>query len=164
MFNSATPTATYEGTTQKGEATSVFAMNPGLSYFVIDNLSVGVDLSFLSVSSKMIAGSDEALKGHIFSVMPNVSYYFDLNSAFKPYLRAGAGYSRLGLGAGNTTKNYGGFSATGTVGGAYFINKNVALDLGVNYLFATSKIDLEGAKTNVNLNNFGATVGLSFFF
>lgn len=167
LFNSGTPSVTYEfdGTneTYKGEPTSVFVMTPSFSYFVIDNLAVGVDLSFLSVSSKLEEG-EGASKGNLLAFMPNVSYYFNTSSNFKPYLRGGVGYGRLSLGAGNVSSNHDGFVAAGTVGGAYFITNNVALDLGVNYTFASSKIGDEGVTSKYNINNFGAFVGFSIFF
>lgn len=163
LFNSGTPSITSEGTTEKGEASSVFAMTPSFSYFVIDNLAIGMDLSFVGASSKL-EGGDDATKANVLALMPNVSYFFNTNSSFRPYLKGSVGYGRLSLGSGNLSRNFDAFAVAGTVGGAYFITNNVALDLGVNYTFASSKLDDEGLDAKVRLNNFGAFVGFSIFF
>ena len=139
---------------------SFFAMTPSASYFVIDNLSVGVDLTFFSASSKLDRKSDKGTKGSVLAVMPNASYYFNASTSFKPYLRIGAGYGRISLGSDDVTRSYNGFAAAATVGGAYFITDNVALDFGINYTYASLKIE----EAKIKVNNVGAIVGFSIFF
>ena len=116
-------------------------LNPSAGYFVANNLAVGASLALTSQEG---ASS--------FSILPTAIYYFPTASQVKPYLQAGIGYGNVKV----SGFSMGGLAIGGGAGIAYFINKNVSLDLGLQYL----RNDYDGGI----LNTFGGVVGFSLFF
>lgn len=154
----------YDTNTQNTDLTKVssFSIAPSAGYFVINNLAVGIELSFLSTKTVgYLTDPDyKAIKTNM-GVMPTATYYFTTGSSFRPYLSAGAGYS-------STTSKYGsssrlktnGYIFGGKAGFIYFLNPTAALDLGIGY----NKIQEKTSNTTHTDTTFGANVGFSLFF
>ncbi|MDM1296890.1 outer membrane beta-barrel protein [Empedobacter falsenii] len=152
-----------------------FDINVMGGYFVINNLAVGLDLSYRnSVNTWDVFRFDPAgnsisieqkSKGNSISLMPLVSYYFANDSKFYPYLSAGAGF--------NTSKykyytddDYDSNNKNDAFiwkvkgGVSYFITPSIALDFGLSY--DQVKYDNDEYTQN-SVNTFGANVGLKLF-
>ena len=65
-----------------------FSFMPGVGYFVIDNLAIGISANFTSITEK-----NEGEKYTISSTMilPTLLYYFPVEGQFKPLVQVGAG-------------------------------------------------------------------------
>ncbi|VBB46739.1 putative OprF membrane domain protein [uncultured Paludibacter sp.] len=122
-------------------STTTVQFNPSIGYFVANNLCVGVSLSVMS--------QDESSQ---FSILPSLGYYFPVQGSLKPYLQLGLGYGSLKSGS----SSVGGLAVGAGGGVAYFLNENVSLDFGLQYL----RNDYDG----YILNNVGGLVGFSIFF
>ena len=120
--------------------TTVF-FSPSFGYFVIDGLSVGVSANILNSDGSTV-----------YAFLPTASYYFQTQGSVKPFVEVGIGYGKISVDEEST----GGLSFGGGAGITYFINQNVGLNIGLQYL----RGDYDGA---VN-NTFGGAIGFSIFF
>ncbi|KFC34911.1 porin family protein [Elizabethkingia anophelis] len=160
-FNNVSTKVKSGNTTFDGPKVNTFTIAPSAGYFVIDKLSVGLDLAYTNATTKYDGAKTTS---NTFAILPTATYYFTDNSVIKPYLGAGIGY------ASNTEKEeYRGKSNEYTVDGfawkvkggfAYFFTPSIAADLGLSYSQFSNKDN--GVRTNVN--TFGVGVGLSVFF
>ncbi|HFK5584023.1 TPA: OmpW family outer membrane protein [Elizabethkingia anophelis] len=160
-FNNVSTKVKSDNTTFDGPKVNTFTIAPSAGYFVIDKLSVGLDLAYTNATTKYDGAKTTS---NTFAILPTATYYFTDNSVIKPYLGAGIGY------ASNTEKEeYRGKSNEYTVDGfawkvkggfAYFFTPSIAADLGLSYSQFSNKDN--GVRTNVN--TFGVGVGLSVFF
>ena len=138
-------------------------LNTSAGYFVINNLAIGV--SFAAVSQEGYSAISiihtepngwQSIKQEIhhvsISVLPTATYYFPTASKIKPYIQAGIGYGTTKISFNFTD----GLALGGGGGIAYFINKNVSLDFGLQYL----RNDYDGSI----YSTFGGVVGFSLFF
>ncbi|MDV3951396.1 hypothetical protein CMT77_04110 [Elizabethkingia anophelis] len=160
-FNNVSTKVKSDNTTFDGPKVNTFTIAPSAGYFVIDKLSVGLDLAYTNATTKYDGAKTTS---NAFAILPTATYYFTDNSVIKPYLGAGIGY------ASNTEKEeYRGKSNEYTVDGfawkvkggfAYFFTPSIAADLGLSYSQFSNKDN--GVRTNVN--TFGVGVGLSVFF
>lgn len=160
-FNNVSTKVKSDNTTFDGPKVNTFTIAPSAGYFVIDKLSVGIDLAYTNATTKYDGAKTTS---NTFAILPTATYYFTDNSVIKPYLGAGIGY------ASNTEKEeYRGKSNKYTVDGfawkvkggfAYFFTPSIAADLGLSYSQFSNKDN--GVRTNVN--TFGVGVGLSVFF
>jgi hypothetical protein len=116
-------------------------LNPGISYFFIDNLAIGLNTDFIYYSQ----GNN---KYYSLGIGPAIKYYFGNGILIK----GESTYTWFkGLGSNDTYKNHY-FTFKPGVGYAFFINSKVSLEPSVNYQFQSYK-DLGGsndytAKTN----------------
>ncbi len=120
-FNSSTPKVELNGVSATGDAVSTITIDPNIGYFIADNLAVGVNLSYKSVTKN---GSD-------LGVGPFVRYYFvNLGESAKLFAHArfdfGSHSPDTGSSVSSTEWGIG-------VGLAWFLNKNVALEGKVEY-------------------------------
>ena len=149
--------------TISGPKTNKFTITPSAGYFVMDNLSIAVDLEFTSRSTKY---EEENIKdtNNAFAILPTATYYFTDSKVIKPYVGAGIGYASI-----TEKEEYRGRTTSDTTNGlawkvkggiAYFLKRNVAADLGISYSQFSSSDN--GITTHVN--NFGIGVGISVFF
>ncbi|MCT3947518.1 porin family protein [Elizabethkingia anophelis] len=160
-FNNVSTKVKSDNTTFDGPKVNTFTIAPSAGYFVIDKLSVGLDLAYTNATTKYDGAKTTS---NTFAILPTATYYFTDNTVIKPYLGAGIGY------ASNTEKEeYRGKSNEYTVDGfawkvkggfAYFFTPSIAADLGLSYSQFSNKDN--GVRTNVN--TFGVGVGLSVFF
>lgn len=135
-FNSTTPV--HDGTS--GDATTTISINPTLGYFVIDNLAVGLNLGFTTVTDQ----------GSQFVVGPLVRYYF---------VNLGESAKLFGQGRFNfvSTSPDQGDSVSGTqwgigVGLAWFLNPHVALEGILEYSSTTPNSDFDIKSNNIGFN------------
>ena len=126
---------------EKGESTTTVILNPSVGYFVANNLAVGA-----GVSLRADEGSTH------FSVLPTASYFFESQSQVKPFAQLGIGYSSIS----NGDNTYGGLALGAGAGIVYLLNRNVGINLGLQYM----RSDYDGA---IN-NTLGGIIGLSVFF
>ncbi|OOG71884.1 outer membrane protein [Flavobacterium sp. A45] len=181
-FNSTTVKQETSGNSIDGPKTSSFNISPSLGYFIINNLSLGLDFDYNTVTTKRKAvfldsGAtggftivDEKITQNTLSIIPTATYFFAKGKT-RPYINAGMGF-------GNTKQkyNYSGSSTDadmfsnyntsnngliwGAGGGlAYFISKTISFDLGVEYSEFTYKENDVKIKTGA----FGANIGISVF-
>lgn len=102
-----------------------FALLPQFSYFVIDNLSIGG-----SLSAELAASEGQLIS--TFTILPTAKYYFEASPKLKPYLMLQVGGGILTARDGSGSLGSGGvFQFGGGAGVAYFLTRNVALDLGL---------------------------------
>lgn len=113
--------------------TSIISLQPQVGWFVANGLVLGTGVPFFYV------GSDNTSVMQI-GLTPFVRYYIG-KSSIKPFLGGSFGFIRSSLSNMGRSE-----SSTNTVysvsgGLAFFVNKSVSFDLGLNYT---------GANTNVN--------------
>ncbi|WP_460985256.1 outer membrane beta-barrel protein [Spirosoma fluminis] len=148
---------TYQDQPSTGYKTFSVSLSPSAGYFVMDNLLVGTGLP-LSVSTSKTDNPGLLLKTTTTGIglAPFVRYYFG-ESKLKPYIGVSYSYTanhytyktRLdkASGSGHTSLLVPG------IGLAYFINRNIALNAGLNYTIQTTQtpyIQLAPAPTIIN--------------
>lgn len=116
------------------ESVSSFTATPNIGVFVINNLAVGGEFSLYTSEGFTSWG-----------VGPYARYYFGQQTKGKPYLGASA---LIGGAEGSDTRA--GFGAH--AGYAFFLNKSIALQLGVQY----SRME--------EVDNFGIGAGFQIHF
>ncbi|MBX2826863.1 MAG: porin family protein [Flavobacteriaceae bacterium] len=159
-FSSTKMTPEFDGTEGNDTTTSIFSVTPSANYFVIDNLAVGLDLSFSSSNTKFdTEGGEQEVKSNSFAVIPNGTYFFGSSNA-RPYVGAGAGLMSMG-GEEDETK-FSGLAIKGQAGVAVFLNDNVAVNIGVDYTNANLSNKEESDLKN-KINTIGVGAGFSIF-
>lgn len=143
-----------------------FSINPRIGYFIVDSFLVGAQLN-LSYGSYEDS-SNSTSKNTNLAIAPILRYYF-LDGEFKPFLNAIYGIetsineftefdgslsefrlrgSNLALGAGIS----------------YFFNKNISIELGLNYLRRTNKrVENNNDDTRNITSGVGSTIGFAIF-
>ena len=131
-------------------------INPNLAYFMSDKLAVGGELNFRLIKEK----SDKNAT-IFYGLQPLVRYYFSKEEKSGIFGQASVGFA--GLSHGNASETGLGFSVG--AGWNYFINKSVALEVGVKYINIDKKVALAtllnggtGLQNTINLN-----FGVQFF-
>ncbi|MDC8004387.1 outer membrane beta-barrel protein [Aureisphaera galaxeae] len=159
-FSSTKTTPEFNGTEGDDTTTSTFSITPSANYFVIDNLAVGLDLSFTSSNTKFdTEGGEQEVKSNSFGVIPNGTYFFG-SSNTRPYIGAGAGLWSMG-GEEDATK-FSGLAIKGQGGVAIFLNDTAAVNIGVEYVNANlSNKEESDLKNKMSIISFGA--GFSIF-
>jgi outer membrane protein len=148
-----------DGNEVDGDLTStVFSVTPSVGYFVIDNLAVGLDLSFTSNKND---NGDTDVTTSSFSVLPMGTYFFDAGESFKPYVGAGVGLISTSSGDEDINKSSG-LAIRGKGGVAYFLNESIALDFSVQYLNSSQK-NKENSDVVTKNSSFGVGFGFSIF-
>lgn len=165
LTNTSTSISSGETSVKQGSITN-FILNPSVSYFVIDNLAVGADLSLVFTKS----GEN---KTTTYGLAPSITYYFMEYSQLRPYLGLSVGVMGNSTGSGDRSVTTTSFAVGAKGGVAYFLNQNVALDMGLDYIYMTrneprnSIKEIGVSKPNTYRNNvgtLGVNVGLLFFF
>lgn len=154
-FNSTETKVEFQGANVAESKTTSFTLNPAASYFVIDNLAIGLGLGFNSSKT-----DDD--KSNTFSVMPQATYFFTVDGNIKPYVEAGVGYAVNNTTTAGTEVKFDGLTYGAGIGAAYFVNQAVAFNLGVNYL-GTDLKNSDNSDIKIKTNGFGASVGISVF-
>ena len=147
-----------------GHETSVgtFEFNPAVSYFVADNLAIGLGLELSSTATEVeteFAKSETTSAA--FAVMPQATYFFG-SSRTRPYLGVELGLISTVTDDGNNEATFSGFGFGLNGGAAIFLSDNVSLNLGLEFAGA-SLTDKDDDDYKMNLGGFGITVGFGIF-
>lgn len=123
------------------------AIAPGVGYFVIDNLMLGLNVNY---GFTKVEGETNTQ----FTAAPKIRYYFNSNSKirFLAEVQGGTVFEKYEGEEKNTLLLLG-----ARAGAARFVNDHVSLDLFVDYLYLKDK------EPELKSNAFGVGVGLSFF-
>ncbi len=113
--------ATIGTNTQKTNLFNI-SLNPGIAYFFIDNLALGLNTDFVYYSQ----GNN---KYYSLGIGPSIKYYFGNGILIKGESTFSGLYA---LGENDTYKNHY-FTFKPGVGYAFFINQKVSLEPSVNY-------------------------------
>jgi outer membrane protein len=180
-FSSTTLKHENSGNTIDGPKTSSFNISPSFGYFIIDNLSLGLDFNYTTLTTKQKAvfldsGSiggftivDEKITQNTLTIVPTATYFFAKGKT-RPYINAGIGFGSI-----EQKKKYSGPSTdddmsynpssnNGLVWGAgaglaYFVSKTVSFDLGLDY----SEFSFKENDVKTKSGAFGANIGISVF-
>ena len=140
----------------ESDATQVTAFNfsPRVGIFTADNFLLGAELFFGSYKEEDMKEAYTDFVGG-----PFMRYYFELPN-FKPFLQAGltAGQMKISDNMKFNSVNFG----VG-VGGAFFVNEKVSIDLIGNFVHSTVKSSDTSDNSRQLLNAFSFGVGLSVF-
>jgi len=163
-FGSTSSSIEYDGESSDIGKTTEFSFSPGVGYFVVDGLALGVDVNWETSISKPDEGDE--VKTSQFLIGPFAKYYFGATN-LKPFLE-----SSFGFGSGNNDDqdyNLSGYSFGGGV--AVFLNEVVSLEFGLGYGGTTAQmkdvqIDFYGNTDDVDVktSGFGFEFGFSFAF
>jgi outer membrane protein len=161
-FNSTTIKEEFDGNELNGKTTvSALTVTPNAGYFVIDNLSIGLDLSFTSSKDKYdYEGNTEEYKSSSFGIIPNATYYFT-NGNIAPYIGAGAGLLSTKAGDEDSGK-FSGLVIKARGGVAIFLSNSFSVNVGVDFL--TGKLsNKEESSYKVKPTSIGAGVGFAVY-
>ncbi|APY00097.1 outer membrane beta-barrel protein [Lacinutrix venerupis] len=149
------------GTEKTGDLDSnVFNIAPKAGYFVSNNIAVGLQAGFTSLSSD--DNGVDTVDSNEYSVGAFGRYYFTPATQFSLFTELGVDYT-----SGDnklTDVGYDGFDIAFAPGISYFVSKNFAIEASVGVLgYSTSEADFDGAESTdnfdvgLNLNdiNFG---------
>ncbi|MCF3111531.1 porin family protein [Niabella sp. CC-SYL272] len=140
-----------------------FNFSPYGGYFIMKDLllSFQVMLKASKTTTVYSNGNTAESRTSAMSLGPNICYYLPVGTQLRPYVQAGVVYAWSGTG--DDTNKFSGFTMGGILGGAYFINKQAAVELGLRYAHSALK-----NKANKDLrykeNLFAPIIGLSFYF
>ncbi|HEY9049633.1 MAG TPA: porin family protein [Ohtaekwangia sp.] len=149
--------------------TSTVSFSPSVGYFVIDNLSVGIDLQLSQTKRDDGFGGDDKVK--TFLAGPFVRYYkFTSNDKFAFYGQAGFqfGTTKTEPDGGNEVKS-GTFNFYISPGFSYFFNEHWALDLqfrGIQYQTYDPNKDVDNNKQTsftFGVDSLDPTLGVRFY-
>ncbi|MGJ7029529.1 outer membrane beta-barrel protein [Niabella hirudinis] len=137
-----------------------FNANPSVAYFVANDLAIGVSGSFQYDRTLTPAGTTPGyLHSWSAGVLPAVTYFIPVSGLVKPTLGIGAGYLWVFDGDADLQ----GLTLNGKAGVSFFVNKNVSLDLGLQYANNRLK-DNRRQQVRYHENGVGALFGASIFF
>lgn len=171
-FTSTSVKYTYGRITEEGPKTTSFNISPSVSYFVIDNLAIGLEFDYRTSTTKQQREYysdygydliDLKTTQTTVSVLPTATYYFS-KGKLRPYIEAGIGFANTKLK--EEASNYGEYESNsdglvwGAGGGlAYFITNSVSFDFGLGYSEYTYKEE----DIKITTGAFGVNVGISVF-
>ena len=140
---------------------STFEVNPNVGYFIIENLSIGLDLSFTSTKNKFEnSEGDFDQTTNSIGILPNATYFFKKEN-LAPYLGAGVGLLATSSGDGDSQKTSG-LAIAGTAGLAYFLNTSVSINFGATYLYS-KQVNKENSNFKLNSNTIGVALGFAVY-
>ncbi|HEX9826032.1 MAG TPA: outer membrane beta-barrel protein [Flavobacteriaceae bacterium] len=161
-FASSTAKVEFDGEELDGKSTvSTFTISPNAGYFIMDNLSIGLDLNFSSTKTKFEEeGFDEEFKTNSFAVFSGATYFFKTDK-LAPYVGAGVGFLSVSEGDEDFDKYSGiGFNVRG--GLAYFLSDSVSVNLGVDFISAKLS-NKEESDFKIKSNTFGGAIGFAIY-
>jgi len=172
-FNNTTTTVKVGSQSADGPKTNIFSVSPSAGYFVIDGLAVGIDLGYMSTTTKY---EGNKTTNSTFSVMPTATYYFTNSSKLVPFLGAGIGYAsnktKVDITNGETifdpllmqdevTTDGLAWKVKGGV--TYMATPFLGINLGVSYDQFSNKETIMNTDVKTNVKTFGVNVGFSYF-
>lgn len=129
----------FQYSTQDAYTSFSGSLSPSAGYFVANNLLVGTGVP-LSLTTNNFADPNGSVRNTSTGIglSPYVRYYIGSNK-LKPYMGISYAYSatRRRTDMGYQTLKASGFTSTvsPTIGAAYFINRSVAINAGLNYIW-----------------------------
>lgn len=168
-FSNASSKIKFDGNSVDGPKINTFMVTPSVGYFVTDNIAVGMDLSFISVTQKDNDG-DKSTNNTV-SVMPTGTYYFKGATNVVPYAGAGVGYAsvtnKYTSGNSDVKLTSDGLAWKAKGGIVYLLTPSIGLDFGLSYHAFSTKQDIDygvgSMKVTENTNTFGVNAGISVF-
>ncbi|WP_314200243.1 outer membrane beta-barrel protein [Capnocytophaga sputigena] len=158
-FNSVKTTPRYDGRAGDDLTENTFKFTPNINYFVINNLAVGLGLSYENTTAKV---RNNETKKNTFIIAPNATYFFPIGGKLAPFVGAKVGFASQSEGKDDSQK-YRGLTLGAKGGIAYFVNEGAAITgyLGYDYYRLTQKKD---NKYEQRIGNFGVGIGVALFF
>ena len=146
-------------TVERESTTNTFKFIPNVNYFVINNLAVGLGLSYENTTAKV---RNNETKKNTFIIAPNATYFFPIGGKLAPFVGAKVGFASQSEGKDDSQK-YRGLTLGAKGGIAYFVNEGAAITgyLGYDYYRLTQKKD---NKYEQRIGNFGVGIGVALFF
>jgi len=132
-----------------------FNIKPAVGYFVMDNLSLGLNFDYESEKY-------ENDKNKTFMVGPMARYYFG-SSKFKPYVHADLMFGSMKNEGENYEINYNASAWDLGAGVAIFLNDYISIDLGLGYASFTAVND-DDDKAKLKTKGVAFNGGFSVFF
>ncbi len=146
--------------------TTTIGLSGSGHYFLIDNLSAGINLSFLSQAEKEDVDDGDESSISLIMAGPELRYYIPAGSKMKVFVLGGASFGTAkssfnGEDEGDPTKlsRFG-----GSAGLSFFPSNHVSVDLGLGYgVFITQDTyDFLGQEVKSKDTNSGITLELGF--
>lgn len=130
-------------------------VNPKLGYFVMDNLSLGVDINFIYSRDTTSNSSETSSRTH-FLMGPFGRYYFLLNDNLYLFLEAS-----VGLGIRATPELSKTLLGAGIGPGlSFLLTENVALETMAKYNYYQTT----GTDQTETINNLNMSIGMIYYF
>ncbi len=126
-FNSITDKATSGSTTSTVGTTTTFTISPNFGYFVIDNLAIGGNISYIS-SKDELSSVGGSITGSGFTFSPLARYYFGPGIFGQGTFGFGSAKDGFSAGSTSSTINYTVSVWSLGAGYAYFLNDHIAIE------------------------------------
>jgi len=161
-FTSSSSSFEFDGISSDEEASvSTFDLSPNVSYFIMDNLSIGLGFTFSSSTTTFNFNNQETkTKSNSISIIPNATYFFKTDK-LAPFVGFGAGLISASAGDEDFQKNSG-LVFSGAAGLAYFTSDFVSINFIVNYTNATIS-NKERSEFKTKTNSLGLGIGFSVY-
>jgi Outer membrane protein beta-barrel domain len=145
-----------------------FSIGPSVSYFVVNNLYLGVIGSYGSNSQS--SNNNLTIEGTSFLIGPQAGYLFKTKGRAKPFIAGSYGYASSTrtfetiiydpiISDRNTTDTFSGRYFSFSTGVALFINKQVSFNLGAELSAVTLN---KNSNSSQNYGNSGIGLGFGF--
>lgn len=146
-----------DSTSAEKQNFKAFNANIGFAYFVANNLAIGLSGSF---QYKRVDADNGYLQNYVAGVLPTITYFLPLKGKLKPNISAGADYLWFFTPALDAE----GISLNVAPGVSYFVNRNISLDLGVQYSHNNLKNKYPNSDNTYQQQTLGLLAGLSIYF
>lgn len=144
--------------------TTAFGFSGSAHYFIIDNLSAGLNLSFQSLSSEIdgVDGSKDTETTLLAG--PELRYYIPAGEKMKVFVNAGAGFGTYKEKRGDDESDPTNLTRFGGAAGlAFFPNQHVSIDLGLGYGAFIEKVEINNTTYQTNTGGVTLEVGFTVF-
>lgn len=136
-------------------------ISPAVGYFIVDNFALSLQADY------EIQDADYEDKMSQFTIMPTALYYIPTKGVVRPFMTAGAGYANvtahLPIAQSSTARHsFSGFTWGVGAGIAFFINRNISLDLSLQYLDINTTYSGDSS-AKIKAHGFAGTVGFSLY-
>lgn len=136
-------------------------ISPTVGYFIVD------DFALLLQADYEIQDADYKDKMSQFTIMPTASYYIPTKGVVRPFMIAGAGYANvtahLPISESSTSRHsFSGFTWGVGAGAAFFINRNISLDLSLQYSDINTTYSGDSS-AKIKARGFAGSVGFSLY-
>lgn len=154
-----TSIAVMDSTGDGKQNSRAFNANAGFAYFVANDLAVGITGSFQY--TKMDADNAIGyLQNYTEGIIPSVTYFFPLKWNLKSNVSVGAGYAWYFA----SDLDAEGLSLNVAPGISWFVNRDISLDLGVQYTYSNLKTTSDLSGLTYRQQALGLLAGLSIYF
>lgn len=138
-----------------------FVLSPAIAYFVANNFAVGLSSTYSYTDTRADIQNIENQTNSLI-LMPTLMYYIPLKSKFRPYVQIGGGFAGQTIKESGQRQSFTGFALGGGAGLAYFINKNLSIDLGLELVDSEVSYS-EDTNLKLSTGNLGTVIGFSIF-